>query len=61
MKYKPEPVKEEVKAKTTTGKAIALKGWEVEFEKDSGGYIFDNQDDAMVFCLLLEIRDLLSH
>ena len=57
MKYKPEPIKKKAfdKPRTVTG---VIK-WEVQFEEDGGGYIFDSQDDAMMFCLLLEIRDLL--
>lgn len=48
MKYKPKPVE-----------TSSEMNWDVQFEED-GGYIFENQDDAMIFCLLLEIRDLLG-
>jgi hypothetical protein len=72
MKYKPEPVIEEEQIEehevylpggnsyTVDEHTKEKTGWEVQFEEDGGGYIFGDQDDAMMFCLLLEIRDLLE-
>lgn len=66
MKYKPEPIidkdiedigpksPEEI-YESTSKKDLK---WDVEFE--DGGFLFDKQEDAMIFCLLLEIRDLLE-
>lgn len=51
MKYSPKPITEPVHGEKTTR-------WDVEF--GDGGYIFDDQDQAMIFCLLLEIRDRLK-
>lgn len=55
MKYKPEPIR-------LTYDEDDSVGWEIEIEEDTGysKYQFSNQDDAMMFCLLLEIRDLLK-
>lgn len=75
MKYKPEPITEEEHIPEheyledpTTGEMGIIEeqtkriitGWKVDLEEDNGGYIFENQDEAMEFCLLLEIKDLLK-
>lgn len=55
MKYKPEPKQ---KGYLSGGGRCEpnIVGWEVEIEEDEY-YTFDNQDDAMMFCLMLEIKD----
>lgn len=59
MRYKPEPVQKGYSSGGGSHKPNTV-GWSVQLEKGDEEYIFEDQDDAVMFCLLLEIRDLLK-